>query len=109
MDRSSVSTPSSSRATSITVIRVTPSRMLLDSEGVTSLPCLIMNRFSPEPSTAWPDGSSRMASSHPASVASVLASRLLTYRPLIFSRGGIIVSSILRHVEVTHRMTSVAR
>ena len=75
--RSTVSMPSSSRANWITVLRVIPTRMLSDSAGVTSLPPTTRKRFSPDPSHTVPWLVSMIASSNPASAASVRASALL--------------------------------
>src|SRR5690606_29126991 len=96
--------PSSSRASSITVARVIPSRMSSVTGRVINSPLRMIKRFSALPSETWPSSVKKMLSSYPSRSASDLANAALTYAPLTLARIGIALSLICRHdVTFTRR------
>jgi hypothetical protein len=73
IERSVTGTPIRSRRSSMIVRRVTPSRALSVTGGVTTAPFFTRKKFSAEPSETCPSWVSTIASSKPARCASVLA------------------------------------
>ena len=87
-------------AISMIPARVMPSRMSSDTAGVISTPSRMMNRFSAEPSDAWPSCVRTSASSNPLSIASVFAKAGFTYEPTTLARDGMEVSPVRRQDTV---------
>jgi len=69
-----------------------------------SVPLRTMNRFSALPSDTCPSFVSTIASSKPASWASVFASAAFTYEPVILLRAGIALSSTRRQLDTPQLM-----
>src|SRR5438094_962732 len=70
--------------------------------GVIKVPSRTRKRFSALPSLTWPSCVRTIASSKPASCASVFARAAFTYAPVILLRAGIALSSVRRQLETLH-------